>query len=131
MNCPRSTKQYRTSATCPRTSSSPTPPGRHTRTTKETFEDFKDHPEAMEWMPVIDGPEDVFNHVTFGRFAAVYKGYPSTDHFFIGIECACAWEEEDGWTFQLRDGTTLTCVGPFDDSGEWPDDTYDASGDGL
>lgn len=85
----------------------------------------------MEWMPVIDGPDDVFNHVTFGRFAAVYKGYPSTDHFFIGIGCACAWEEEHGLTFQLRDGTTLTYVGPFDDSGEWPDDTYDTSGDGL
>jgi hypothetical protein len=62
---------------------------------------------------VIDGPETVLDHVRFGPEPMVERD-DGDGHVHVSLEGGCDWEPEHGLQVVLRDGATVTKVGPYD-----------------
>ena len=61
-------------------------------------------------LPVIAGPESVWDHVTFGREFQVDRE-PDVDHrVYISVECDCAWEPEHGLQLVFCSGRAVSKV---------------------
>ncbi|MCF4007194.1 hypothetical protein L1O03_08410 [Corynebacterium uropygiale] len=84
---------------------------------KDFYDDQCDDEEVMEWLPVIENPEDVWNHVTMGRCEPIVQveERDKERHAVIYLECECEWEEEHGLAFAFLDGTTLIEAGPCEE----------------
>ncbi|HEX7303625.1 DUF6985 domain-containing protein [Lentzea sp.] len=78
---------------------------------RETYEAFG---EGLDDFPRIDGPDEVWDHVTFDRHvvSVLRDGEGTLVH--ISVECECSWEEEHGLQLVLREGKSVTRVGPYD-----------------
>ena len=61
-------------------------------------------------------PSDVWSHVKFGNELHVSRRADgdAEDGIYLSLECNCAWEVEHGLQLVLRDGLTVSKVGPFD-----------------
>jgi hypothetical protein len=68
-----------------------------------------------EPMPVIAGPEAVWDHVRIGDEVTVARS-ARDGGVYVSIECECAWEVEHGLQIVFRDGAEVTKVGPYDGS---------------
>jgi hypothetical protein len=64
--------------------------------------------------PVIEGPGDVWDHVTFDRHQASVQRDGEGEPVYVSVECECTWEPEHGLQIVFRDGARVTKVGPFD-----------------
>lgn len=65
-------------------------------------------------LPVIAGPDLVWDYVTFGREFQVDRDPDVDGHVYISVECECAWEPEHGLQLVFCSGRTVSKVGPFD-----------------
>jgi len=61
-------------------------------------------------------PSDVWSHVRFGSvfYASRRAEGDGEDGIYLSLECNCDWEVEHGLQLVLRDGRTVSKVGPFD-----------------
>jgi len=61
-------------------------------------------------------PSDVWSHVQFGSVFYVSRRADgdAEDGIYLSLECNCDWEIEHGLQLVLRDGRTVSKVGPFD-----------------
>ncbi|UPG92184.1 hypothetical protein L2Y96_10580 [Luteibacter aegosomaticola] len=59
-------------------------------------------------------PDDVWNYVQFGKDIYIIRRSRGDHRVYASIECECAWEVEHGLQIVLRDGRSITKVGPFD-----------------
>lgn len=61
-------------------------------------------------------PSDVWSHVQFGSVFYVSRraNGDAEDGIYLSLECNCDWEVEHGLQLVLRDGRTVSKVGPFD-----------------
>lgn len=64
-------------------------------------------------LPEIAGVEDVWDHVSLGGEFRVDRE-PADGHVYVSIEGECDWEPEHGLQLVLKDGRTVTKLGPFD-----------------
>ncbi len=64
-------------------------------------------------LPEIASVEDVWDHVSLGSEFHVDRD-PADGHVYVSIEGECDWEPEHGLQLVLKDGRTVTKVGPFD-----------------
>lgn len=64
-------------------------------------------------LPEIAGVEDVWDHVSLGGEFHVDRD-PVDGHVYVSIEGECDREPEHGLQLVLKDGRTVTKVGPFD-----------------
>jgi hypothetical protein len=62
----------------------------------------------------IDGPGDVWDHITPTEVTVERDGPEGDGPVYVSIECECAWEPEHGLLIVLRDGTAVTRAGPQD-----------------
>lgn len=98
---------------------------------RDFYQAVEDDEYAMEWMPEIADPAQVWNHIRLGDAPMVEAGDAEDSPWYVTLECECEWEEEHGLTLVFRDGSEITKVGPSDGLLEWGEDDRDASGDGL
>ncbi|MFD5825657.1 DUF6985 domain-containing protein [Lentzea sp. NPDC060358] len=70
--------------------------------------------EGFDGFPRIEGPDEVWNHVTFDRHEVSVLRAGEGTPVYVSIECECSWEEEHGLQLVLREGRTVTRVGPYD-----------------
>ncbi|MDQ1103833.1 DUF6985 domain-containing protein [Nocardioides zeae] len=68
---------------------------------------------AAEWRfsDPLSRPEDVWSQVEIGDELHVVR---HGDDWYVDIESSCDWEPEHGLQVVLRDGDTLTKIGPYD-----------------
>ncbi|MDR6176470.1 hypothetical protein QE364_001182 [Nocardioides zeae] len=68
---------------------------------------------AAEWRASdpLHRPEDVWSQVEIGDELHVVR---HGDDWYVDIESSCDWEPEHGLQVVLRDGDTLTKIGPYD-----------------
>lgn len=61
-------------------------------------------------------PGDVWSHVHFGDefYVSRRADGDAEDGVYLSLECNCDWEVEHGLQLVLRDGRTVSKVGPFD-----------------
>ncbi|MFD9700539.1 DUF6985 domain-containing protein [Lentzea sp. NPDC059081] len=78
---------------------------------REIFEAFG---EGLDDFPLIEEPEDVWDHVTFDRHEVTVQRNGEGTPVYISVECECTWEEEHGLQLVLREGKSVTRVGPYD-----------------
>ncbi|MCO8269031.1 hypothetical protein M1L60_00340 [Actinoplanes sp. TRM 88003] len=78
------------------------------------YRDVMELVEADEDDVEISGPDDVLNHITFGREPSVERDSYGDRHVYVSVECECAWEPEHGLQIVFRDGAAVTKVGPYD-----------------
>ena len=64
--------------------------------------------------PQIGEPAEVWTHVDFSRSVPAVERDGEHGRVYVSIEAECAWEPEHGLQIVLRDGATVTKVGPFD-----------------
>jgi hypothetical protein len=64
----------------------------------------------------LEKPSDVWSYVQFGRNLHVSRRAHNDvdDGVYASIECNCDWEPEHGMQLVLRDGRTVSKVGPYD-----------------
>jgi hypothetical protein len=64
----------------------------------------------------LEKSSDVWSHVQFGdRFNVSRRADgDAEDGVYLSLTCRCDWEAEHGLQLVLRDGRTITKIGPFD-----------------
>ncbi|WP_410646331.1 DUF6985 domain-containing protein [Amycolatopsis sp. cmx-4-54] len=62
----------------------------------------------------VDGPHSVLDHVRLGDEPIVSRDVYGDRHVYVSLECECDWEPEHGLQIVLRDGRSVTKVGPYD-----------------
>ena len=67
-----------------------------------------------DWYVEIAGPDEVLDHVRFGTGPVVSRDDHGDRRVYVSLECECDWEPEHGLQIVLRDGRTVTKVGPYD-----------------
>lgn len=67
----------------------------------EMAEEDSDYTE--EYLPIINEPKDVWQHVSFGDEPLVTLRYPD-ERWQVAWECECAWEPEHGLAIALIGG---------------------------
>ena len=67
-----------------------------------------------EWVTSIARPDDVWDHIRFGRQVVVARDTYGDGRIYVSVECACDWEPEHGLQIIFREGHTVTKVGPYD-----------------
>lgn len=87
--------------------------------------------ETLEWLPKIDEPAKVWDHIQLGDTPIVQPGDEDDSPWYVFFECACDWEEEHGLGLVFRNGAEITKVGPSDGDLTWNKEYRDGSGDGL
>ena len=98
---------------------------------KDFANEFADDEDVQEWLPQIEEPAKVWEHVTFPDFAVAQPGYEDDSPWYVVLECECDWEEKQGLQLVFRNGSEITEAGEYDGLPDWSDDMHDASGDGL
>jgi hypothetical protein len=82
-----------------------------------------------DWYVEIDGPDDVFDHITFGEEPMVSRDPYGDRRVYVSLECECDWEPEHGLQIVFRDGRTVSKVGPYNghltNSAAYNDDALD------
>lgn len=79
------------------------------------FEYYQDiAAEFPDDVPAISSPNEVWQHVRFGNEVVVERDSFRDRHVYVSVECECSWEPEHGLQIVLRDGRTVTKVGPYD-----------------
>ncbi|MFD4672821.1 DUF6985 domain-containing protein [Lentzea sp. NPDC058450] len=69
--------------------------------------------DELDDFPRIAGPDQVWDHVTFGHEVTVTRG-DEGDPVFVSVEAECEWEVEHGLQVVFREGARITKVGPYD-----------------
>jgi len=81
-------------------------------------------------LPEIPDPDSVWDYVSFGTAFHFGRDQRRRSHVFASVECECAWEREHGLQIVLRDGRTISKVGPYDghltNADAYADDRLDA-----
>jgi hypothetical protein len=84
----------------------------------EYYEDMAALFKTQGWPlpPKIRSAADVWKHVRFGDslYVETLRKGGAEDGVYVSLECACDWEKEHGLQIVLRDGLTVTKIGPFD-----------------
>ena len=62
----------------------------------------------------VDDPHDLWNHVRFGNELYVKRRHHGDRKLYATLECGCDWEREHGLQLVLREGLTVTKLGPYD-----------------
>lgn len=65
-------------------------------------------------VPVISHPDEVWQHIHPGNEIFVQRDSFVDHHVYVSVECECSWEPEHGLQIVLRDGRTVTKIGPYD-----------------
>ena len=82
---------------------------------RETLAFFRTaYPEEPPIMNLEEGA-DVWSHVQFGETFYVTRRErgDSEDGIYFSLECECEWEPEHGLQLVIRDGRTISKVGPY------------------
>ncbi|MFI0450171.1 DUF6985 domain-containing protein [Actinomadura sp. 6N118] len=82
-----------------------------------------------DWYVEIEGPDTVFDHIQFGDAPTISRDSHGDRHVYVSLECECDWEPEHGLQIVLRDGRTVTKVGPYNghltNAAAYADDTLE------
>jgi hypothetical protein len=62
----------------------------------------------------VDNPHDLWRHVQLGKVIYVQRRRYGDRKLYATIECECDWEPEHGLQIVLREGLTVTKLGPYD-----------------
>ena len=65
-------------------------------------------------IPAITRPEDTWDHVRLGREVYIERRAYGDKRMYASIESGCAWEQEHGLQIVLRDGLSVSKLGPYD-----------------
>lgn len=69
-------------------------------------------PDDDEYL-VIDTPEEVWEHISFGEPTVSRRPY-GDKAVYVSIECECDWEPEHGLQLVFKNGLRVNKVGPYD-----------------
>ncbi|MFH1924503.1 MAG: hypothetical protein ABIP48_32020, partial [Planctomycetota bacterium] len=62
----------------------------------------------------IADPHDLWNHVRLGKEIYIERRNHGDRKLYATIECGCDWEREHGLQIVLREGLSVTKLGPYD-----------------
>jgi hypothetical protein len=62
----------------------------------------------------VNDPRDLWKHVQFGDEVYIQRRHHGDRKVYATIGCDCDWEEEHGLQLVLREGLTVTKLGPYD-----------------
>jgi hypothetical protein len=79
----------------------------------EIFHYYKDCIDYFNHGLVISKPEDVWKHITFGKY--LHVEYRDDDSLvYISMENECEWEPEHGLQIVFKNGLEINKIGQFD-----------------
>jgi hypothetical protein len=62
----------------------------------------------------VDNPHDLWNHVRLGKDIYIERRHYGDRKLYATIECGCEWEQEHGLQVVLREGLSVTKLGPYE-----------------
>lgn len=82
---------------------------------RETYDAImeQDPDYALEYLPVVAKPAEIWEHVTFGDQPTLQRRYPD-NQWEVAWECECAWEDSHGLAIALIDGNRHPIAGDCD-----------------
>lgn len=79
------------------------------------YQDIKDYWDpANEELVRIESPAEVWQHIDLDTEPVVTRRGYGDRGIYVSLELNCAWESEHGLQIVLKDGSTITKVGPYD-----------------